>query len=864
MTSSTKSMIRRTEQALGSGSFAVMGRTVVGPSPPSYAPIPAQLNPLVRSYLAARHPRGLYRHQALAIEALLQGEDVCQATETASGKTVAFLAYGLHLLLEEPGAKVFALYPTKALLQDQLEKWRVATEGFGLTVERIDGSVATRDRLALLEGADVALLTPDVVHAWVMNHLADERLRGVLQRVRLLVLDEAHIYEGAFGANFAYLLRRFEQAAQRFRLVSATATLGDPAAFMKALTGRTTRVLTSADSGAPTNERHVWVAQCSAKDTLRAVAQVVAALCRADGDGFLVFVDSRKMVERVCQLVHRQLSADAQARPLAPGHTDGAPHTHPRPITGAAVLPYRAGYEEADRAAIQRSLAAGNTRGVISTSGLELGLDIGDIRRVICVGMPSSLKSLRQRIGRAGRRGPACCVVLDTARAQADGDAGVERLLDAPVEPNRLYLDNRYLQYAQALCAAQELRDLGRDAGYVRQSFASLPVGFRKLLANELRPARPVPPELYKLKQRCAQASPHLEFPLRGDIEASLSVVEREFPLGKLTYAQALREAYPGAIYLHLARAYRVQRFNLAKRELRVRPVRAGSTRPIQRATVFPDLVGGVRRMWRSPAGFVAEVELQVSEQVLGFTEQHGAKRTRHMYEAGSPHAQRPLSRFITSTGVCWRFEGMRQDRLQPLAELLAEATALRFDLQRRDLGAGRFFARAGDADGARLRGGCVYDTTFGSLRLSGMLLGDVEGVIDQARTLCAGHPAPELLDDLNELLRHWEVCAEERHVDGSPSLLASAAATDDRVRVIAPGSRAIYHKGTGPQEVVVKDLRYAPHGVLYLLDSEPGVRHLVRWASLEPIHGVSHMAWFDPNTHDIDPESEADNGATA
>lgn len=128
-------------------------------------------------------------------------------------------------------------------------------------------------------------------------------------------------------------------------------------------------------------------------------------------------------------------------RPVAPAHS--------------LVMPYRSGYEENDREAIQERLSSGELAGVISTSALELGLDLPGINTVVLVGVPQSSTSLRQRIGRVGRRGPGRVIVIDSGGI---GDSVAfrqpERLLDRAPAQSSLYLENRRIQYIHALCFA--------------------------------------------------------------------------------------------------------------------------------------------------------------------------------------------------------------------------------------------------------------------------------------------------------------------------------------------------------------------------------------------------------------------------
>jgi DEAD/DEAH box helicase domain-containing protein len=228
-----------------------------------------------------------------------------------------------------------------------------------------------------------------------------------------------------------------------------------------------------------------------------------------------------------------------------------------------------------------------------------------------------------------------------------------------------LYLHNRYAQYTNALCAAAEIAQINGsfDTGH----FSSLPEQFGQFLENELNPTTSIAPDLYPLKQ-AAQGDPHHEFPLRNGIEKSFRVfTNRGESRGEVSFSQALREAYPGAVYYYTAIPYRVQRFNYRDGEITVCRERRYTTKPIRFAMVFPDFGPSVLRLRSSDAGFLAEAEMQVSERVTGFKEKRGKTETANTYGPGSSYSQQPLTRFIRTTGVCWFF---------PQPQLVSEALA--------------------------------------------------------------------------------------------------------------------------------------------------------------------------------------------
>ena len=320
------------------------------------------------------------------------------------------------------------------------------------------------------------------------------------------------------------------------------------------------------------------------------------------------------------------------------------------------ILPYRAGYETEDRQEIQKSLERGSLSGVVSTSALELGLDIGEIGLVALLGVPPSMKAFWQRVGRAGRRNPGVCLLIDTEDIIERTMGGLERFVQRRIEPNWLYLENRYIQYANALCTAYELTEYP-GAPPATDPFNSLPGSFRGMLENELNPTEIVPSDLYPLKQR-GQAGPHREFPIRSSVEQNFQVKTRYGqPLGSLTFSQSLREAYPGAIYHYMAHPFRVRRFDMNKGEIYVQGERHWTTRPLTQTRVFPRFNGGILAFSKSNTGFIAETEMQVSERVLGFVEKRGgAQPIEHRYGPGPEFFRRDINRFFETTGVCWNF----------------------------------------------------------------------------------------------------------------------------------------------------------------------------------------------------------------
>jgi DEAD/DEAH box helicase domain-containing protein len=746
------------------------------------------------------------------------------------------MSVAADIVLRVSSARVLALYPAKALIQDQREKWDDILTPLSLKFSYIDGTVATESRPGLLRTSSVVLMTPDVAHAWMLSHLEDRAVAQFLQSLRLLILDEAHVYEGAFGTNMAYFLRRLQAASRTYQVIASTATMGSPASFASELLGRNPVCFGPESDGSAAPPKAIMLAREAGGDSFNRMVELLLNLTKVTRGHFLAFADSRRMVEQVVAATHRKGREDDGEADAE--EDDTSTTTKSSTSEQPQIMPFRAGYEAEDRAAIQNALSRGRMVGVVSTSAMELGIDIGEIDIVVLLGLPPSAKSLWQRLGRAGRKNPGACLIIDDRGTVTEAADALDKLLGRQLEPSWLYLENRYIQYAHALCAATEVAAY-RNAS---DAFQSLPGSFRAMLENELHPTEIVPADLYLLKQK-AQGGPQLEFPIRTAIEQNFQVrTAQGIPLGTVTFSQALREAYPGGIYHYMARPYRVFKFDYKSGEILARHERHWTTRPISQTMVFPRFQGGAYWLFKSLRGFLAEAEMQVSERVVGFTEQRGPNKQEHKYGPGSPYFQRDITRFFSTTGVCWYF-GEKAAESELVATKIMEAFCAKFGVQERDLGVGLFFTKQAPIVPTTCHGACVFDATNGSLRLTQRLAERFPEVLQFAIETAENQSDSETacllrtLASLDDELRPAVGLVSEEPV-------MSVSADDlEWVTVIAADQSAMYISDDGPRKVLVKGHRYTPHGLMYQL--EPSA-HLDKWMvaanAVEPIFGETMM----------------------
>jgi len=746
-----------------------------------HAPIPAELHPAVRAYFAGDtlFQNGLYSHQSEAIARGLAGEHICVCTPTASGKTVIFTSVVVSALKTNPGKKALALYPAKALIHDQVAKWQAISQDRAIKTCYIHGGVRIAERSDMLKESDVILMTPDVLHAWIMSNLNQPEIQAFLQALDIVVLDEAHIYDGVLGTNMVYLLRRLQAVSAVRQFMLSTATIGNPDHFAHTLTGQTCRLIEAGQDGSYTPPKKIMVARMGFRHLEARLKRLIQALATSLPTPFLVFADSRMRVETLASQVNPgvQESATASGNPL--------------------ILPYRAGYEDADRESIQKALTRGHLAGVVSTSALELGIDIPQIELVINLGIPCDARSFWQRAGRAGRGaregdGKQGIMLLIEFDKPLDTFGGLEAYLSRPVDSACLYLENEYLQYANVLCAAEEQINCPA-AAYKAAVLTSLPERFGQFLENEINPTRSIEPELYRLKQE-ANGGSHRAFPLRSGMEKTYSVQETGSGnrLGTLSYAQLLREAYPGAIYRYMGRSFRVVNINHAEADVRVIRARSSTTQPLRQIRVFPQGTAALCKR-QVAENLIMETRLQVSERVIGFTEKTGNQRAENRYGIGSSWSQRPLGRYIETTGVCFCFEALTAASLETLSGYVMEAFATVCGIHLRDIGHGSYFRAASWDNPRESRGFAVYDAVCGSLRLTHRLLENLDAVFEEAL----------------------------------------------RQAVKAGATR-------------VQELLYTPQGLRYELQhANPAVRWIVTATSLRPIHSLTRMLQYNLMTGD-------------
>jgi DEAD/DEAH box helicase domain-containing protein len=776
-----------------------------------YSAIPSQLNQEVRTWLTERFPQGLFSHQGAALNAFLLAEDVGLMTPTASGKTAVFQAAAAHQVKSQPGSKILALFPLVALTKDQERSWRQLEANTGVRVGVIHGGIGMAKREAILADSDVILATPDVIHAWFMSNLSAPAIRAFREQLALLILDEAHVYDGVFGANMVVFLARLRACGGSFQTICASATLGDPDGFLTQLLGRRPMVIDQSVNGARTASKTLIAARYD-HDDKSGLVKLIQDLGNAHNGQTLVFVDNRVDADFIAQLL------------------DGGAKTEPEWVA------YRAGYEDADRDLIQASLTQGKLRGVVATSALEAGVDIGSVELVVMLGRPAKMRSFWQRFGRLRNEVEGCAILLD-AEWPENADA-FQAWLQSPVEPNHLYLENQKLQIFGATCLNHEAAAIGQ--GYNEVAFAHLPVGFAEARRIAAHPEECFDEGLQILLSQAASDVPQRAFTLRS-FERRFSVRDSESNmggLGHLSVSQVFQEAFPGAIYRYMNRAYRVIRVNHADHQVLVRRInpktmsRTFPTRLLSAYTEFSNL----STAWATSSLLIADTAINLREQIIGYTEKRGRANDNRVY--GTTHTGRALMRTIPTTGVLIVGPSLSESAVETLAATFCDLEGVHIG----DLCTARTRWNVGSQHPAVpsgvIQGWTIADRTPGSLRLSSKLIERWSETVSLALATTSD-------DKLG-----MELAALR---DASEGLAPQAARTvqqdqpSDLVAIVAPQSKALYIDQGFEREVVIDEYLYHPtFGWCYRFQ-EGGLTHFQKACHIHRIPGTSEMLWYDP-----------------
>ena len=601
------------------------------PAPGRVAPWPAWLSEESVARIERSGVEAPWRHQVEFAQALFDGRHSIVCTPTGSGKTLGYLmpiiaatAEGrvgvavdsTRARLTGPRHTAVYLAPTKALAHDQARA-AAALGPKGWRISALDGDSDETERRFAREHADLVLTNPDMIHFSVLP--GHQRWASFLGSLRYIVVDEAHRYQGVFGAHVAQVIRRLRRVAAQYGadpvVALSSATAPNAGEFAGALSGAE-RVEVFGTDSSPSGRRTavLWRPASS----LRAdTAELLARLTDQDAQT-IAFVASRQGAELV-SLAAQELSA--------------------RP---SRIASYRGGYLAVDRRTLEAGLHSGELRGLASTNALELGVDVAGMDAVLVSGYPGRLSSFWQQAGRAGRRGQDALVVLLAREDPLDAYLleHPELVFDAPVERAVLHPDNPRVLGPHLAAAAQELPLSDDDARW----FGPTAPALARALADQ--------GVLRHRRDRFFWTRPDraVDFiNLRSVGERPVDIIERDTGrvLGVVDVAAADRTVHPGAVYLHQGESFTVEELDLDEHQALV--VQARPRYYTQAQSSFDIQI--VREAERRPLGVtqVCRGDVRLDSQVLAYLRRDEV--THEVWDATPLELPRHL---MTTQAVWW------------------------------------------------------------------------------------------------------------------------------------------------------------------------------------------------------------------
>ncbi|KAF5718100.1 DEAD DEAH box helicase [Fusarium mundagurra] len=590
---------------------------------------------LVNALYNAKGITQFYAHQSEALNSLHDGKHVVVSTSTSSGKSLIYQLPVIRALEEDYNSRAMYIFPTKALAQDQkrsLKEMMSYMPGLEETmVETFDGDTPMAERNEIREQARIIFTNPDMLHITILPQ--EERWRSYLKNLKYVVMDELHYYNGQMGSHMSFIMRRLRRICaavgnRRVKFISCSATVANPEQHFKTIFGIENVQLIDYD-GSPSGRKEFLCWNTPYKDpgdpasgrgsTKFECARLFCALMLR-GVRIIAFCRVRAQCELLVSTVKQELENLG------------------RPECTNLVMGYRGGYTAQDRRRIETEMFQGQLLGIVATTALELGIDIGSLDCVMTWGFPYTIANLRQQSGRAGRRNKDSLSIL-----VGDGFATDQHYMQNPDElftkPNcelQVDLENMLVREGHIQCAAYEMPIRPKDdAKYFGKDLPK--ICMERLVKDDTGfyhchdRFRPVPAKYVAIRDT---EDDHFAI---IDITNGRNVVLEELEASRATFT-----LYDGAIFLHQGNPYLVRDFQPDKGMARVERVKVEWT-TVQRdyTDIDPTETEAIRTISNSRShAYYGTIKIQ--QNVFGFFKVDKKNRVLDAVQVDNP----PVIRF--------------------------------------------------------------------------------------------------------------------------------------------------------------------------------------------------------------------------
>jgi len=518
-----------------------------------HAALSPPIEPRIQRILEANGITELYTHQVSAIERIRGGRNVVVVTGTASGKTICYNVPVLESIARDADACALYLYPTKALAQDQLRtlhRYHHVDPTLPLRTGTYDGDTPPNTRRKLKNEANVLLTNPDMLHSGILpNH---GTWAHFFSRLEFVVIDEVHTYRGVFGSNVAHVMHRLSRVCAHYGanpvFICCSATIHNPKELAERIVDRPVELVDN--DGSPRGEKTfvIWNPPLLGDDRIeRKSANIEASNILselvADEHQAISFVRARVVSEVVTKYTKDNLQRLAPSR-------------------ARAVRSYRGGYLPEERRRIEQALFSGELQAVVSTSALELGIDVGGLDSAVLVGYPGTIASTWQQAGRAGRGKEPSLVIL------IPHDQPIDQYMAKYPEyffgrsPETAVIDpqNPHVVLTQLRAAAFELPIARADWDYYGEYCGAI----LQILEEDRQVKRKADKYFW-----AGGSYPSADVSLRNIGDNVYTIIE-EGPenrvIGTIDEHSAHMQVHPQAIYMHASETYFVNKMDLVKK----------------------------------------------------------------------------------------------------------------------------------------------------------------------------------------------------------------------------------------------------------------------------------------------------------
>jgi len=531
--------------------------------PPKYQDLKHKLHINIENWLELQNFK-FYSHQAQAIDAILDGNNVIITTSTASGKTIAYNIPVFHSLLTDEKSTFLYIFPYKALAQDQYNKLlemadelEIDNNLFGV----YDGDTPQDEKNRIVRESRVILTNPYGLHLYLPYI---QRWSRIWRNLKYIIIDECHHYRGVFGTNFAFLLRRLKRIVESLKPTSSkpkfiltSATISNPKEHAVNLTSEEDFCLID-DDGSPNPGKYIvlWdlpiIKETDQYKSPHTQTRYIFNYLIERNIQTLAFTLSRKMAELNAYYSKNYFIDNLKKEWIAD-----------------LIISYRAGILPTHRREIENGLREKKFFGVYTTNALELGIDIGSLDATILSGFPGTIASMWQQIGRAGRNydedlnvGSISFIVPMVNSLHLYYIRNPEELFTKSHERCNINLENPYIIKAHLKCAAKEMPISIKDSKLFYKKFDQAIIelvkdGTLKQINN-------------KYIYNSTDKSPAFSVSLNGIPENDFKIIINKDDGSKIELYESknyvFKEMHPGAVYLYMTEPYHVDELDLEKK----------------------------------------------------------------------------------------------------------------------------------------------------------------------------------------------------------------------------------------------------------------------------------------------------------